>query len=81
MKACVLRASARVETNPLEFRDVPTPEPAKGEVLVRVSCAPFAARICTLSRANCRRANHRSSRGTRSLASWKRLAKMRSASN
>lgn len=40
MKACVLRASARVETNPLEFRDVPTPEPAKGEVLVRVSvCA------------------------------------------
>lgn len=40
MKACVLRAPARVETNPLEFSDVPTPEPAKGEVLVRVSvCA------------------------------------------
>ena len=37
MKACVLRASARVETNPLEFRDVPMPQPARGEVLVRVS--------------------------------------------
>ena len=37
MKACVLRAAARIETNPLEFTDVPVPQPGKGEVLVRVS--------------------------------------------
>ena len=36
MKACVLRAPARVETNPLEFGDVPEPRPSAGEVLVRV---------------------------------------------
>src|SRR3984957_20829669 len=36
MKACVLRAAARIETNPLEFADVPVPQPGKGEVLVRV---------------------------------------------
>jgi propanol-preferring alcohol dehydrogenase len=38
MKACVLRAPARVETNPLEYADAPDPKPARGEVLVRVSC-------------------------------------------
>jgi propanol-preferring alcohol dehydrogenase len=37
MKACVLRSPAPVESNPLEFADVPRPEPAAGEVLVRVS--------------------------------------------
>ncbi len=37
MKACVLRAAARIETNPLEFADVPVPQPGKGEVLVRVT--------------------------------------------
>jgi alcohol dehydrogenase, propanol-preferring len=36
MKACILRAPAPVETNPLQFADWPTPEPARGEVLVRV---------------------------------------------
>ena len=36
MKACVLRAAARIETNPLEFADVPVPQPGKGEILVRV---------------------------------------------
>jgi alcohol dehydrogenase, propanol-preferring len=36
MKACLLRAPARIETNPLEFTDVPVPNPDKGEVLVRV---------------------------------------------
>lgn len=36
MKACVLPARARIETNPLVFADVPTPEAAAGEVLVRV---------------------------------------------
>jgi alcohol dehydrogenase, propanol-preferring len=36
MKACVLRAPAKVETNPLEFTDVAVPEPGNGEVLVRV---------------------------------------------
>jgi len=33
----VLRAPAAIETNPLEFVDVPTPRPAPGEVLVRVT--------------------------------------------
>jgi alcohol dehydrogenase, propanol-preferring len=37
MKACVLRAPARIESKPLEFTDVPTPRPAAGEVLVRVT--------------------------------------------
>jgi alcohol dehydrogenase, propanol-preferring len=36
MKACVLKAPAVIETNPLAYMDVPAPEPATGEVLVRV---------------------------------------------
>jgi alcohol dehydrogenase, propanol-preferring len=36
MKACVLRAPAKVETNPLEFAEVAIPEPDEGEVQVRV---------------------------------------------
>lgn len=36
MKACLLRAPAPVETGPLEYTEVPTPEPRRGEVLVRV---------------------------------------------
>jgi alcohol dehydrogenase, propanol-preferring len=36
MKACFLRTPAKIETNPLEFSDVPKPEPAPGEILVRV---------------------------------------------
>jgi propanol-preferring alcohol dehydrogenase len=36
MKACLLHAPARIETNPLEFTDVAVPEPDKNEVLVRV---------------------------------------------
>jgi len=36
MKACLLRAPAKIETNPLEVVDVATPEPGDGEVLVRV---------------------------------------------
>jgi propanol-preferring alcohol dehydrogenase len=36
MKACLLRAPARIETNPLEFTGAPAPNPDKGEVLVRV---------------------------------------------
>jgi alcohol dehydrogenase, propanol-preferring len=36
MKACVLPKPARIETNPLEYADVPTPQPAQGEVLVRI---------------------------------------------
>jgi propanol-preferring alcohol dehydrogenase len=36
MKACLLHAPAAVETNPLQFADVPTPAPGSGEVLVRV---------------------------------------------
>src|SRR5208282_6361676 len=36
MKACLLRAPAPVETNPLEFADAPDPQPRKGEILVRV---------------------------------------------
>jgi alcohol dehydrogenase, propanol-preferring len=37
MKACLLKSPAPVETNPLTFADVPIPQPADGEVLVRVS--------------------------------------------
>src|SRR3984957_8342889 len=36
MKACVLRSPASVDTNPLEFIDVPRPKPGTGEILVRV---------------------------------------------
>jgi alcohol dehydrogenase, propanol-preferring len=36
MKACLLHAPARIETNPPQFTDVPVPNPAKGEVLIRV---------------------------------------------
>jgi propanol-preferring alcohol dehydrogenase len=38
MKACLLRAPAAVESNPLEFTDVPVPRPGAGEVLVRINC-------------------------------------------
>jgi propanol-preferring alcohol dehydrogenase len=37
MKACLLKSPAPIETNPLVFTDVPPPQPAKGEVLLRVS--------------------------------------------
>ncbi|HXR10234.1 MAG TPA: zinc-dependent alcohol dehydrogenase family protein [Candidatus Acidoferrales bacterium] len=36
MKACLLNAPAGIETNPLLFTDVPVPNPAKGELLIRV---------------------------------------------
>src|SRR5260370_6333886 len=36
MKACILRSPARIESNPLEFTDVPKPQPGAGQVLVRV---------------------------------------------
>ena len=36
MKACLLRAPAAVETNPLEYGEVAAPQPKSGEVLVRV---------------------------------------------
>jgi propanol-preferring alcohol dehydrogenase len=36
MKACVLAGPAPVETNPLQYTEVPSREPAKDEVLVRV---------------------------------------------
>src|SRR5690242_15165985 len=36
MKACVLRAPAAIETNPLEFTEVARPQPNSGDVLVRV---------------------------------------------
>ena len=37
MKACLLRAPAPIEKNPLDFTDAPNPTPQKGEVLVRVA--------------------------------------------
>jgi alcohol dehydrogenase, propanol-preferring len=37
MKACLLRLPARIEMHPLVLADVPIPEPAAGEVLVRVT--------------------------------------------
>src|SRR5437879_4894608 len=36
MKACLLRAPAAMETNPLEYGEVAAPQPKCGEVLVRV---------------------------------------------
>jgi propanol-preferring alcohol dehydrogenase len=36
MKACILHAPAPIATNPLQFTDAPVPEPAPGEVLLRV---------------------------------------------
>src|SRR5712691_2888032 len=36
MKACLLQVPAAIETNPLEYADVETPQPKSGEVLVRV---------------------------------------------
>src|ERR1700693_5436985 len=36
MKACLLHSPAPVESNPLDFADAPLPQPAKGELLVRV---------------------------------------------
>jgi propanol-preferring alcohol dehydrogenase len=38
MKACVLEKPAPIETNPLQWQDMPRPEPAKGEVRLRVRC-------------------------------------------
>jgi propanol-preferring alcohol dehydrogenase len=38
MKACVLEKPAPIETAPLQWRDVPAPEPGKGEVRLRVRC-------------------------------------------
>ena len=37
VKACALHSPAHVETNPLVFEDYPIPQPASGEVLVRIS--------------------------------------------
>ena len=36
MKACLLRAPAAIETNPLKYGDVAMPQPKVGEVLLRV---------------------------------------------
>ena len=36
MKACVLQAPARIETNPLRYTELPNPRPGCGEILVRV---------------------------------------------
>jgi propanol-preferring alcohol dehydrogenase len=36
MKACILHTPAPIATNPLQFTDAPVPEPAPGEVLLRV---------------------------------------------
>jgi propanol-preferring alcohol dehydrogenase len=36
MQACLLRHPAPIESNPLEFTDFPAPQPAAGQILVRV---------------------------------------------
>ena len=38
MKAMLLRHIAPVDSSPLEWTDLPTPEPAPGEVRIRVHC-------------------------------------------
>jgi alcohol dehydrogenase, propanol-preferring len=43
MKACVLASPAPIETNPLQIVDLPKPQPAAGQVLVRV-------RVCGVCR-------------------------------
>jgi propanol-preferring alcohol dehydrogenase len=43
MKACVLRKQAPIEENPLDYTDVPTPDPGPGHVLVKV-------RVCGICR-------------------------------
>ena len=50
MRAMVLNEPKR----PLELRDVPRPKPGRGQLLVRVRPAQFAALIFTWSMANCR---------------------------
>ena len=37
MKACLLQSPAPIETNPLVYTDAPAPQPANGEVLVRIA--------------------------------------------
>lgn len=37
MKACLLRHTAPIETNPLAFTDVPSPKPSGNQVLVKVN--------------------------------------------
>src|SRR6202171_2334356 len=36
MQACLLESPALIETRPLKFTEVPDPQPAAGEVLIRV---------------------------------------------
>ena len=50
MRAMVLNEPKR----PLELRDVPKPKPGRGQLLVRVRPARFAALTFTWSMANCR---------------------------
>jgi propanol-preferring alcohol dehydrogenase len=38
MKACLLDHPAPIETNPLKYTEVQRPDPAPGQVLIRVSC-------------------------------------------
>jgi propanol-preferring alcohol dehydrogenase len=38
MKACLLEHPAPIETNPLKYVEVQRPDPAPGQVLIRVSC-------------------------------------------
>ena len=38
MKACLLGHPAPIETNPLKYIDVQRPDPAPGQLLIRVSC-------------------------------------------
>ena len=40
MKACVLEA-----VNKLEYKDVPTPAPAAGEVLLRIKASGICSRL------------------------------------
>jgi len=37
MKACLLQSPAPIESNPLVYTDAPAPQPANGEVLVRIA--------------------------------------------
>ena len=58
MKACLLRSPARVETNPLEFSDLPIPCRRATKFWFGLTPAESAAQTYMSSRENCRHANH-----------------------
>lgn len=57
MKACLLEHPAPIETNPLKYIDVQRPDPAPGQVLIRVSCCAVCRTDLHVVKGNWRLAN------------------------